>query len=79
MCTKLKSLLYVLFMPVHNAKLSKESVLGIEAIDMRIVSRPRAPPPSPFVKTVSPLNWLTVLPSYEGGAAVEGVKSYFCF
>jgi hypothetical protein len=31
------------------------------------------------VKTVSPLNWLTVLPSYEGGAAVEGVKSYFCF
>jgi hypothetical protein len=45
------------------------------SIDMKIVSRP--PPPhsaSPYVQTVSHLNWLIALPSYEGGAAVKGVK-----
>jgi hypothetical protein len=41
-------------------------------IDMIIVSRP--PPASPYVQTVPHLNWLTALPSYEGRAAVEGVK-----
>jgi hypothetical protein len=42
------------------------------SIEMRIVSRP-PPSPYPYVQTVSHLNWLIALPSYEGRAAVEGV------
>jgi hypothetical protein len=30
------------------------------------------PPASPYVQTVSHLNWLTALPSYVGRAEVEG-------
>jgi hypothetical protein len=44
-------------------------------IDMRIVGY-LAPSPSasPYVQTVSHLNWLSAPPSYEARAAVEGVK-----
>jgi hypothetical protein len=41
-------------------------------IDMRLVSID--PPASPYVQTVYHLNWFSALPSYEGRAAVEGVK-----
>jgi hypothetical protein len=46
---------------------------GALSIDMKIVSIP-PPSASPNVQTVSHLNWLTALPSYEGIVAVEGVK-----
>jgi hypothetical protein len=61
--------------PQHNLYNNCELVA---AIDMRIVSRP-PPPLFPNVQTVFHLNWLSVLPSYEGRVAVEGVKWYFCF
>jgi hypothetical protein len=37
------------------------------------------PPASPYVQTVSNLNWLSALPSYEGRAAVEGGQIVFLF
>jgi hypothetical protein len=47
--------------------------MSVESIDMGIVSRPPPSSASPYVQTMSHLNWLSSLPSYEGRAAVEGV------
>jgi hypothetical protein len=48
------------------------------SIEMRCLSMP-PPTPSPNVQTVSHLNLLSALPSYEGRTAEEGVKWYLKF
>jgi hypothetical protein len=58
---------YTAFLYQHSCGLSPSSVC-LSAIDMRRFPRPPPPTASPYVQTVSHLNWFSALPSYEGRA-----------